>query len=872
VTLLAPKPAYFWDATTNSWRKAVVGEAGEYVWNNTTNAWEFGTIGAEYLYDHATKSWIKGPGGMYVWNATTNSWDKNTTAGGGPYYWSEASQSWVVNEGVLIPDDFSYDPAPASTGAYSADTLVSAHATNAAGTIMSNTFWTTAATKSFGVSPAGTWALLSNGSSRDQEVTTWVHQGRIFLRLNADGDAIMFEQLLSTANGTMNIALVFGVDSSTYNPTTTKNLWVNSDLKNTWGVKLGGSGDKTDGDEFTYGVEGFDIYVKYNGVEKLRFQSFHHVVSGKVGFKNNGTNQGFRETTVTFNEQATLSSSLNAAGGGTFNLLDFGLKSVATTGSIDVGVSTTTLNVVDGTNIAIGDYVLVEINGEAGAGARGTKGVGGTWPSLSYANLAAMEADTSQANNTFGWNEDTGDVYRFATGTGLWTQQTAYYQAKATPRGLRARVTAKPSTHVCTIDTAATVSTTSANVYVDMSPVLGYLGQFYSNTSTDIRAYRPSSMDIYVPAGTYYGAGAVYFQYESGTGVTFKGAGKTQTIFHTPEGFAPLQFHGYSDEFEFADFTLEQNFRLQGYGFQWGVTNRVRSWGSDGLPGYEAVSASVTETSFSNSSAYPPAVFLNAVVDGVIRNVKVVDASQKALCASLCVDTWAYDCEIEQTDAIAIYIQWAVQWASCTGGGVDGITLTSPYLFPAAEIYQSSGTIFRNLTITNGSMAYNGGELNEFDTVAVTIEANSQHSSLAFASSTTIFNSNNNNSHAAGSIDAGNIVRDLTLVVEGAINASDDILSGVVSDAAMPKFQLIDSTLTFPDFIVGGQTAFRAINVSGSNCDLTNVTVNGRSRNNITGGTGYKAVTHDGSSTAASGSTNTNVVTSPVASDTTGPS
>ena len=44
-----PEPAYFWDNTTNSWRKAVVGEAGEYVWNTTTDAWQKGTIGAEYV-------------------------------------------------------------------------------------------------------------------------------------------------------------------------------------------------------------------------------------------------------------------------------------------------------------------------------------------------------------------------------------------------------------------------------------------------------------------------------------------------------------------------------------------------------------------------------------------------------------------------------------------------------------------------------------------------------------------------------------------------------------------------------------------------------------------------------------------------------
>jgi hypothetical protein len=100
VSFDGPKPAYFWDDATNSWRKAVVGEAGEYVWNNTTNSWQPGTIGAEYVWNATTNSWDKGStGGMYKWNASTDEWDKNTTPGGGPFYWDESTKSWVKNEG-----------------------------------------------------------------------------------------------------------------------------------------------------------------------------------------------------------------------------------------------------------------------------------------------------------------------------------------------------------------------------------------------------------------------------------------------------------------------------------------------------------------------------------------------------------------------------------------------------------------------------------------------------------------------------------------------------------------------------------------------------------------------------------------------------
>ena len=95
---LGPKPAFFWDETTKTFRKAVVGEPGEYVWNNTTNSWEFGTVGAEYVYNHTTNSWEFGPGGQYVRNQATNAWDKVLSPGyGGPYYWDEATGSWLKN-------------------------------------------------------------------------------------------------------------------------------------------------------------------------------------------------------------------------------------------------------------------------------------------------------------------------------------------------------------------------------------------------------------------------------------------------------------------------------------------------------------------------------------------------------------------------------------------------------------------------------------------------------------------------------------------------------------------------------------------------------------------------------------------------------
>lgn len=105
--MLAPKPAYFFDATTLSWRKALVGEPGEWVWNTTTNAWEHGALGAEYVWSDTSNSWeYGGLGGAYRFNSATLAWEKVTEPGhGGAFYWDNTSNSWLANSGAIVTQD-----------------------------------------------------------------------------------------------------------------------------------------------------------------------------------------------------------------------------------------------------------------------------------------------------------------------------------------------------------------------------------------------------------------------------------------------------------------------------------------------------------------------------------------------------------------------------------------------------------------------------------------------------------------------------------------------------------------------------------------------------------------------------------------------
>ena len=82
----------------------------------------------------------------------------------------------------------------------------------------------------------------------------------------------------------------------------------------------------------------------------------------------------FQEKTVSnviVANTATTTINLNTTGG---------WKTSKTTGSMTAG--SPTLTVADASGFSVGDQVIVATGGESGAGAWGTLGVGGSWPSL----------------------------------------------------------------------------------------------------------------------------------------------------------------------------------------------------------------------------------------------------------------------------------------------------------------------------------------------------------------------------------------------------------------------------------------------------------------------------------------------------------
>src|SRR5262249_17359237 len=145
----------------------------------------------------------------------------------------------------------------------------------------------------------------------------------------------------------------------------------------------------------------------------------HVMSSGQVAFKTNG--DGFRgDASNKINRAcltpATLYSNYIQK---QIDLRDWNVRAnVSTTGTISA--TSTSLAVASATNFQIGDFVVVEIGAESGAGQPGPRGVGGNYPSQRYTSTASMNADTGQVNNLMAWVDDgvNGFMYQnYATNT-----------------------------------------------------------------------------------------------------------------------------------------------------------------------------------------------------------------------------------------------------------------------------------------------------------------------------------------------------------------------------------------------------------------------------------------------------------------------
>ena len=623
------------------------------------------------------------------------------------------------------------------------------------------------------------------------------------------------------------------------------------------GTPLSTAGSPT----WVFGVAGFEIYVKVNGSDVVRFKDWRHYVQGKAAMKAaNGTT--LTGNTATFLTPTAIYSEPSRW---RFDPRDFGAKQLSTTGSISA--SSTSLTVASSAGFQVGDYIIVEIGGEAGAGMRGTNGVGGTWPALSYADVATMNADTSKATNTWCWVVATGDVYRWSGSA--WVAQTVYNVAKALPRALQTTITAIPDSTHLTLATAATTTTTNANVYYDCAPAIKTLlnGFMYGAAGGEnIMFASHPNMYVELPKAVNWAIGGSLRSYNN-NGVGIRGNGSTSVLF-SPDGTpcAGIDFVSVTGKEKLAyNFKIKGNMGFNKYGLSWATTPvpyHVSTSPGTTLNGLTyTMEASGTGTTTETGTVYFPQGCIATQCGYVtLEDIYSEDTAYAACGLAYCGYSYIKRPTLVMNEVPGSYIQWQYQISDSNNCELQDVTMTSVYQTGGCELFRCTDSAIRRVTSTNfiHSSNTNSNFIYEDMTCTNTAYSNAGPSLPNIGSPNNPFL--NVNANIGGlDITAGGIVRRCSFTQQGYISdtsGKNDILTGIAVAGQCPNVQIANCTITSPNWSATSTnpSGVGGIGSNGANTDISSCTIVGNSQYDVSG-SGSRAIHCAVNSTIASGST-----------------
>jgi hypothetical protein len=397
---------------------------------------------------------------------------------------------------------------------------------------------------------------------------------------------------------------------------------------------------------------------------------------------------------------------------------------------------TNSLVLVSNPGFQIGDHIIIAVGGEAGAGMRGTKGVGGNWPATSYVDTATLLA-ASPAEGTRAWDVSTGKVwYR---GASVWEDLSGvtslYYTNRAVPLALTATITNVVGTTL-TLDTNANVTATAANVYFDNAAILnaawGASGTYagIENLKWHVPAIFPISVPILIYAKQTW---------------VIEGVGMDTSGFRNPDGAVGYPWVYDCDNVLVRDLGVIGNVADNGFGVQgFGTTD-----GADFVHG----------------------ILFTISTSCIALRCKSTDVFYSAVGGQYCVDTWAIECVAVRTAGVQSYTQWQFGFADCYGGGLLNCEVDSPHLTAGPETFRSSrfsiiGGTFRNTLFSSNS---SGSYL--LKNVNIIINANSQLSEVSIPATSPIIQFNSNIQPPNAEMNLGAKVVGVNITVEGHINA-----------------------------------------------------------------------------------------------------
>lgn len=646
--------------------------------------------------------------------------------------------------------------------------------------------WSSPATSVFSRTDYGTTAkyiysadatkmmATTKGLSRDQEVTFFTAgYSSVYLRWTPGGKAIHFAVnpdypgyslaiLNDVAEGAFkNSGGLQGVDF-----TSVARLFTLPDIEDV----PGWSNTSTAGHTWTVGVEGFDIYLKYNGVEFYRVAQFFLLTPGKIALHSNVApdTYGFRDVTATHKISKVLHSNLSHPP--LIDVRDLGFKSdVETTGNMTAGEYV--VSVASAAGFSVGRRVCIATGGEVGGGVPGERGVGGQWPTLLYANTTARDADTGQVTNKVCGVLADGSTYQWNGSAWVpYSPALFRYLNKILPRALSAKITAIAG-NVLTLDTAAIVSVTGAKVYLDNADLVT---AYFTDTSVSGLVHQPGAT-VYVTEGRWVATGS-RFTFGDVTEVTMKGDGPDASVFISPTGSRePSVLFTVTTDCVVEDLGIEGNTREdKGYMFLFDPANDTN----------------IGSTTF----------FKSLVCTGnVHRNIRGKNYSNAVSELAYCTDCLQTGIEVEHETAHKNYFQWAVNISDSTDCITDGVAFDSPYLIKGLESFRSTGSILRNVTGRNAVFSSNSNGSPTFQNCKIIYEpgcgdapwnVGQPFGSMMPAATEPLLNLNSNIDNTSGSgTGTGILVENCDFDVQGVVWTGTGVavisISGTVDDVVI---------------------------------------------------------------------------------------
>lgn len=602
---------------------------------------------------------------------------------------------------------------------------------------------------------------------RDSQVVTYPGgRGAILLRLSGTPRSqtalyFVYNQAAS-AGGDIRVGIVTGFDETQAydsNPGTNYPYYVNTSVATSAeGIAAGFTNSYANGNEFTFGVSGFTVFLQWNGVDLIRYTEWRVGLAGRSAVWTH-PGYGSRDITVSYPVPVSLFSNPSA---NIYDPRDFGMRNVpAVTGSM--ASSSNQLVLATAAGFQVGDPVIVEIGGESGAGLRNSVGVGGTWPTLSYANLAALNADTGKPDNTWAYLLSNGFVY--VSQTGAWTHRNdgggtynqSYYQEFVLPQPLLAQVLAvSPDGKTLTLSASSTVATTSANVWLDCSPSFFVINEA-ARTETAFPP-APSTIKINVPAGSW-ALSAIVTRINTGlslpaSGYQIVGAGRTLTTLFSPKGTVSgaINLLSAPNNCVISDMKYQGNHGPNGFGFKIGTASPGNQFNG-------------------NPSAF--SIQSDAAVSTGLKLQRLDGIDTYGSCCNMIGNGSVLDnCTVTMTTQQFGYNGWQLQLADQAGGTISNCTATGAFLLKSYEFFACNGASITNSGGTNCLYSTNSSTSWTIDTPNVTIAAGSYINELSGSKNEAIFNVNQN---AFGSGNTG-LINNPRVIQSGYINASDDSL------------------------------------------------------------------------------------------------